>query len=277
MTDPYDTLMDHLAALAVEAVQGTETAAQVYWLAVAARQDVLPSAGALGSPQEAVTASWTLERLLQHTHTTPELTLPDWAQGLARQALAGVLQQRQWLEMLAPLPLRPEHTAAELARSAPAVLRWRDEYQPYLCDIRDTTLRLWHAVCRLYGPLPPALAALSEEVVRGVVLFEAGLYFACHEYFETLWGRTGDAASNFYQGFIQIAVAMRHLESHNLRGASILLRAGIGRLQPYPAVYKGLPLAVWLQRLAALLASLEALPSPTAYQFDPRYVPHMLN
>jgi uncharacterized protein len=264
MTDPYDTLMDHLAALAVEAVQSAATAVQAYWLAVAARPNVGPSA-------------WTLGALLQQAQTDPDLPLPDWAQDLAPPALADVLRQGRWLETPAPLTPRQGRTSAELARSASAVLRWRDEYQPYLHDIRDTTCRLWRAVCRLYGPRPSALAALAEEVCRGVVLFEAGLYFACHEYFEALWGRTGDAASNFYQGLIQVAVAMRHLESHNVRGASMLLRAGMGRLQRYPAVYKGLPLAAWLQRLAALLESLDTLPGPTAYQFDPTHVPPIVS
>jgi hypothetical protein len=110
-----------------------------------------------------------------------------------------------------------------------------------------------------------------------VVLFEAGLYFACHEYFETLWGRTEDVASDLYQGLIQIAVALRHLESHNVRGAILLLRYGMGRLQRYPAVYKGLSLAAWLERLETLLEYLETLPSPTAYQFDPRQVPRLVH
>ena len=264
MTDSYDTLMDHLAALAVEAVHCAETAVQSYWLAVAARREV-------------VTSSWTLEMLLQQTQTDPDLALPNWTRGLAPQALACVLHQRRWLETPAPPIPRQGLTYAELARDAQAVLHWRDEYQPYLSDIRDTTCRLWHAVCRLYGPRPAALAALPEEVLRGVVLFEAGLYFACHEYFETLWGRTADAASDFYQGLIQVAVAMRHLESHNIRGASILLRAGMGRLQRYPAVYKGLHLAAWLWRLETLLEYLETLPSPTAYQFDPMQVPPILS
>ena len=70
---------------------------------------------------------------------------------------------------------------------------------------------------------------------------------------------------------------MRHLESHNVRGAVILLRYGMGRLQRYPAVYQGLPLAAWLKRLETLLTHLETLPSPMAYQFDLRHVPHMLN
>jgi hypothetical protein len=157
------------------------------------------------------------------------------------------------------------------------VVRWKTAYQPYIDEIRDHACHIWQAACRLYGPQTPNLAALPEGVRRGVVLFEAGLYFACHEYFETLWGRTGDAASDLYQGLIQIAVAMRHLESHNVRGALILLRYSMERLQRYPAVYQGLPLAAWLERLETLRTHLETLPNPTAYQFHPQHVPHILS
>jgi hypothetical protein len=57
----------------------------------------------------------------------------------------------------------------------------------------------------------------------------------------------------------------------------ILLRYGMGRLQRYPAVYQGLPLAAWLKRLETLRTHLETLPSPTTYQFDPQHVPRVLN
>ena len=187
--------------------------------------------------------------------------MPRWAQPLASQAL-----ERLWREgmvgnawVAGPTTVVHGHGChvsepggGALEDSVSAVYR------------RDSGLRLAY----LAGGVPPVwtqtpdLAALPEEVRRGVVLFEAGLYFACHEYFETLWGRTGDAASDLYQGIIQIAVAMRHLESHNVRGAVILLRYGMGRLQRYPAVYQGLPLAAWLERLETLLQYLETLPTP---------------
>ena len=70
---------------------------------------------------------------------------------------------------------------------------------------------------------------------------------------------------------------MRHLESHNVLGAVLLFRYGMGRLQRYPAVYQGLPLAAWLERLETLRTYLETLPNSTTYQFDPRHVPRMLN
>ena len=75
---------------------------------------------------------------------------------------------------------------------------------------------------------------------------------------------------------IQVAVALRHLESHNVSGAVILLRYGIERLQRYPAVYKGVAVARFRAQLAGLLATLEALTDPSTYQFDPVYVPRLL-
>jgi hypothetical protein len=43
------------------------------------------------------------------------------------------------------------------------------------------------------------------------------------------------------------------------------------------AVYQGLPVAAWLERLEILLTQLETLPNPIAYQFEVRHVPRILN
>jgi uncharacterized protein len=264
MTHAYDVLMDSLATLAVEAVCTPVTAVQSYWLILVAQQDIASS-------------SLTLDALLRQAQEEAVLPMPRWAQPLAAQALECLWREGVWWETAESLALPQVCTGTDATSQNQAVVRWKTAYQPYTDEIRDYAYHIWQATSRLYGPQMPDLAALPEEVRRGVVLFEAGLYFACHEYFETLWGRTDDAASDLYQGIIQIAVAMRHLESHNVRGAVILLHYGMGRLQRYPAVYQGLPLAAWLKRLETLLTHLETLPSPIAYQFDPRHVPRMLN
>lgn len=264
MIDAYDTLMESLAALAVEAVCTPVTAVQSYWLILVAHQD---SSGVPRMPGD-----W-----LRQAHEETVLPMPSWAQPLASLALERLWREGVWWETPAALVLSQVDMDTDSASQSQAVVRWKTAYQPYIDEIRDYAWHIWQAACRLYGPQTPDLAALAVEVQRGVVLFETGLYFACHEYFETLWGRTGDAASDLYQGMIQIAVAMRHLESHNVRGAIILLRYGMGRLQRYPAVYQGLPLAAWLVRLERLLTCLETLPNPTAYQFEARHVPRILN
>jgi hypothetical protein len=264
MTHAYDTLMDNLAALAVEAMRTPATAVQAYWLSRVARQDDAGSSRASGA-------------LLQQAQEATALSLPAWARPFASQALERLWHQGTWWETPEGLLLPQARPDTHSTPPGQTLIRWQTAYQPYLDEIQDCAGRIWQAACRLYGPLTPDLVALPEDMRGGVVLFEAGLYFACHEYFEVLWGRTDDTASNLYQGIIQIAVAMRHLESHNVRGAVILLRSGMGRLQRYPTVYQGLPLAAWLERLGMLRQHLETLPGPTAYQFDPRHVPSLLH
>jgi uncharacterized protein len=264
MTHIYDALMDNLAALAVEAVHHPVMAVQAYWLVLMAQQDSSVS-------------SFTLGTLLRQSREATTLPMPAWAQPLAFQALGRLLRDGIWLDTSVSLTLPQVCSGTDLESFRQAVVCWHTVYQPYVDEIRDQVCRLWQAACHLYGSHAPDLAALPEEVRRGVILFETGFYFACHEYFETLWGRTEDIASDLYQGIIQVAVAIRHLESHNVRGAILLLRSGMGRLQRYPAVYKGLDLAAWLERLETLLEQLETLSDPQAYQFDPRHVPHLLN
>jgi hypothetical protein len=264
MTHIYDALMDNLAALAVEAMHHPVVAVQSYWLGLMAQQDSCGS-------------SLTLGTLLRQSQEATTLSMPPWAQPLASRALEHLLHDGLWIESSVSMTLPQRGRVMDLEPYSQAAICWRAVYQPYIDEIRDQVCRLWQAVCRLYGPHTSDLAVLPEAVRRGVLLFETGFYFACHEYFETLWGRTEDVASDWYQGMIQIAVAMRHLESHNVRGAILLLHSGMGRLQRYPAVYKGLDLAAWLERLETLLVHLETLSDPRTYQFDPRHVPHLLN
>jgi uncharacterized protein len=263
--DPFDILMDRLAALAVEAVQVPETAVQAYWLSLisAMLQDDpsfhLPLAGVV---QQAILAG----------------SLDEWACPLAPGALMHLLRAEDLLEGIdgPRLPRRLPVTWEQVASFHESAVSVRQVYHPYIADMHEQASRLWQATRCLYGVRSEALQQLPEEMARGVVLFEAGLYFACHEYFETLWGRTGDEASDFYQGLIQVAVAMRHLESHNVHGAVTLLRNGLRRLQRYPANYKGLTLARFLAEVVSLLHHLHTLPHATQYQFDPAQVPRLL-
>jgi uncharacterized protein len=265
MSHPYDTLMDHLAELAVKAVQDADAAVQAYWLACAS--DLL---------LRAQLPVLTCGALVQRASAAPPLDL--WAQGKALPALVQLLQDATLLEGIwrEPLPKRGIASWEAFAPYGGVVLQLPQAYQPYADEVWGEASRLWQAACWLYGESTSAHLTLPMEVLRGVVLFEAGFYFACHEYFETLWGRTQDTASDFYQGLIQVAVAMRHLQSHNVRGALKLLYSGMARLRPYPDVYQGVPLGVFLRQLAALRRDLVTLPNMTAYQFDAAQVPHLL-
>jgi hypothetical protein len=104
---------------------------------------------------------------------------------------------------------------------------------------------------------------------EAIALFNAGEWYACHDGFEALWHETAGPMRPVLQGILQIAVAHLHLERGNLRGATILLGEGLGRLQGCGDQALGLELAdlrqCCRQRLLALQqqgAVPDALPLP---------------
>ena len=74
--------------------------------------------------------------------------------------------------------------------------------------------------------LPPALR-------QGVEEFNRACFFEAHETLEELWRETSGPLRPFYQGLIQLAVALYHLLNGNRRGALNLLGKGLDKLVPF--------------------------------------------
>jgi len=95
------------------------------------------------------------------------------------------------------------------------------------------------------GSLPPGRSAPLEpaEVDRifrsGVAMFNGVRYWHAHEEWETLWRAAPEAERDFYQGLIQIAAGLLHLQRRNARGATNKLSEGMRRLQPYEPAHRG--------------------------------------
>lgn len=98
---------------------------------------------------------------------------------------------------------------------------------------------------------------MPEEFWQGVEQFNAGQYYACHDTLEALWIEATEPEKTFYQGILQIAVALYHLSNHNLRGAMILLGEGSNRLRRYPSQFGGIDVDEVLSQSAALLTALQ--------------------
>lgn len=75
---------------------------------------------------------------------------------------------------------------------------------------------------------------------QGVEQFNCQQFYACHDTLEALWMEATEPEKTFYQGILQIAVALYHLSNSNWRGAVILLGEGINKLQRYPSIYAGI-------------------------------------
>lgn len=75
---------------------------------------------------------------------------------------------------------------------------------------------------------------------EGVAHFNGVRYWHAHESWETLWRAAPDEERDFYQGLIQIAAGLLHLQRRNLRGARIKLEQGLARLQRYLPAHRGI-------------------------------------
>jgi predicted metal-dependent hydrolase len=77
----------------------------------------------------------------------------------------------------------------------------------------------------------PGLAG-DPRLLEAVQQFNQGDWYACHDGFEALWHETLEPERTELQGILQIAVSHLHRERGNLRGATVLLGEGLGRLSP---------------------------------------------
>lgn len=95
-----------------------------------------------------------------------------------------------------------------------------------------------------------SLRGERATIATGAALFNAGLFFECHEYFETVWRSAPPEDRAFYHGLILIAAGFYHYEKGNLHGARIKLTQGIKALQPYLPEAHGVRLDRWMDALA---------------------------
>lgn len=107
---------------------------------------------------------------------------------------------------------------------------------------------------------------LPEAFWVGVEQFNQGEYYACHDTLEAIWIEASTPEKNFYQGILQISVALYHLGNQNWRGAVILLGEGLSRLQKYRPDYAGVDVARFIEDSADLLSEIQEIGSDRVSQ-----------
>ncbi len=78
---------------------------------------------------------------------------------------------------------------------------------------------------------------------HGLELLNQGSYFHAHDVLEEVWREVRDESRPFYQGVVQVAIAMHHFSKANLAGAQSVLGKARRNLEPFPAVFGGIDLA----------------------------------
>jgi uncharacterized protein len=107
-----------------------------------------------------------------------------------------------------------------------------------------------------------------DEFWQGLEEFNSRQFYKCHDTLEAIWIESQPPTKLFYQGLIQIAVGLYHLENRNWQGAVTLLRSGIDRLEYFCPRYFGVELTPLLDQSDKLLDQLYDLGPEMVDQVD---------
>ena len=109
------------------------------------------------------------------------------------------------------------------------------------------------------------------EFWQGIEEFNSQDFYACHDTLEALWMEASEPDKRFYQGILQISVALYHLSNQNWRGAVILLGEGINRLSYYQPSYAEIAVEDLLGQSAKLLSALQQAGPESVTNFIPLF------
>jgi uncharacterized protein len=90
---------------------------------------------------------------------------------------------------------------------------------------------------------------------EGLKLFNAGRFFDCHEAWEQAWKHADGDAKVFFQGLIQAAVAILHVQRGNSAGAASVYQKAHERLDRFPDEFMGLAVGDLRRDLSAFFAA----------------------
>ena len=127
------------------------------------------------------------------------------------------------------------------------------------------------------------LKIMTDEAVQYDLLYLKGIeyfneceYFEAHEVWEELWTEYRGELRHFYQGLIQVAVALHHFGNGNIRGARKVYLSSRKYLQNYLPNCQGIDLETFLDQyeccFAEALASTEEFPE---IEIDPELIPEI--
>jgi predicted metal-dependent hydrolase len=115
----------------------------------------------------------------------------------------------------------------------------------------------------------------SGELLRAFGEFNRGDWFDCHETLEELWVGSEGEIRDFYQGMLQIAVALHHWRGKNYKGAVLLLASGTDKLRRVRPVCQRIEVATLVTDAVRFLEALSALGPDRMGEMDLTLVPRL--
>jgi predicted metal-dependent hydrolase len=111
------------------------------------------------------------------------------------------------------------------------------------------------------------------QLLQGIREFNRGDWFECHETVEDLWVGAEGEVRDFYQGIIQIAVALHHWRNGNFGGAVSLLKGGAGYLRRVSAQCQWIDVTALAADADRMRSALEELGKERMETLDPALIP----
>jgi len=131
------------------------------------------------------------------------------------------------------------------------------QFTNYLPDICIRVERYWKFISSLYSRGGKFKDGIEGEIKKGILLFNEGLYFECHEFLEGVWRKEKGKEKSFLQGLIHSAVAFYHMEYKNYGGAASYLKRGCLRLNEFKPAFLSVDVETFLADMLNYLGLLE--------------------
>ncbi len=113
------------------------------------------------------------------------------------------------------------------------------------------------------------------ELLQAIGEFNRGDWFECHETLEDLWVGEEGEMRDFYQGVLQVAVALHHWRGGNFGGALRLLESGANYLRRVRPACQRVDVTGLIAAADRLRETLSSLGPPRMAELDPTLVPKL--
>jgi predicted metal-dependent hydrolase len=113
------------------------------------------------------------------------------------------------------------------------------------------------------------------QLLQGIREFNQREWFECRETVEELWIGSEGEIRDFYQGIIQIAVALHHWRNGNFGGAVSLLKGGAGYLRHVSGACLWVDVAALIADAGRMRDALEQLGKEHMAEVDQILIPRI--
>jgi len=115
----------------------------------------------------------------------------------------------------------------------------------------------------------------TDELQRGIELFNSGEFLRCHDYLEELIPFESGQAAEFFHGLMELAAACYHLTQGNIFGARYLLTSAVDLLSSCRPSYQGIDVESLVAQINQCRVLSDTLEDDEDIGFDESYLPRI--